>query len=381
MIGEPDTNSYPLMTAINEAKSRTKLYGWIEPTVNLSTSSNSNAPEENDVYSDRFEMNQFVFYAERLPDSVQQDHVDWGYHLTALYGADYRFTTGKGYGSSQLLNDHHQYGIDPTLEYIDIYIPQVAQGINIRLGRYISVPGIEAQLAPNNYIFSHSLLYAIDPFTDTGVIATVKMNNQWLLQLGITAGHDVAPWASDAKPSGTMCVDYTTRSVNDNLYICANGINDGKYAYNNLQQYDGTWYHKFSKTVHMATETWYMFERDVPAIGGDIKPELGANPAYCLAGELRCTAPEYAAVNYLQKEFSVHDYLSFRSDFLDDRKGQRTGYATKYSENSIMWCHWIGSTVQWRPELRFERAWDQKAYDDGRRQNQLTVASDLIFHF
>ena len=381
MIGEPDTNSYPLMTAINEAKSRTKLYGWIEPTVNLSTSSNNNAPEENDVYSDRFEMNQFVFYAERLPDSVQQDHVDWGYHLTALYGADYRFTTGKGYGSSQLLNDHHQYGIDPTLEYIDIYIPQVAQGINIRLGRYISVPGIEAQLAPNNYIFSHSLLYAIDPFTDTGVIATVKMNNQWLLQLGITAGHDVAPWASDAKPSGTMCVDYTTRSVNDNLYICANGINDGKYAYNNLQQYDGTWYHKFSKTVHMATETWYMFERDVPAIGGDIKPELGANPAYCLAGELRCTAPEYAAVNYLQKEFSVHDYLSFRSDFLDDRKGQRTGFATKYSENSIMWCHWIGSTVQWRPELRFERAWDQRAYDDGRRQNQLTVASDLIFHF
>ena len=381
MIGEPDTNSYPLMTAINEAKSRTKLYGWIEPTVNLSTSSNSNAPEENDVYSNRFELNQFVFYAERLPDSVQQDHVDWGYHLTALYGADYRFTTGRGYGSSQLLNDHHQYGIDPTLEYIDIYIPQVAQGMNIRLGRYISVPGIEAQLAPNNYIFSHSLLYAIDPFTDTGVIATVKMNDQWLLQLGITAGHDVAPWASDAKPSGTMCVDYTTKSVNDNLYICANGINDGKYAYNNLQQYDGTWYHKFSKTVHMATETWYMFERDVPAIGGDIKPELGANPAYCLAGELRCTAPEYAAVNYLQKEFSVHNYLSFRSDFLDDRKGQRTGYATKYSENSIMWCHWIGSTVQLRPELRFERAWDQKAYDDGRRQNQLTVASDLIFHF
>ena len=356
MIGEPDTNSYPLMTAINGAKSRTKLYGWIEPTVNLSTSSNSNAPEENDVYSNRFELNQFVFYAERLPDSVQQDHVDWGYHLTALYGADYRFTTGKGYGSSQLLDDHHQYGIDPTLEYVDVYIPQVAEGMNLRLGRYISVPGIEAQLAPNNYIFSHSLLYAIDPFTDTGLMATVKMNNQWLLQLGITAGHDVAPWSSDAKPSGTMCVDYTTKSVNDNLYICANGINDGKYAYNNLQQYDWTWYHKFSKTVHMATEIWYMFERDVPAIGGDIKPELGANPAYCPAGELRCTAPEYAAVNYLQKEFSVHNYLAFRSDFLDDRKGQRTGYATKYSENSLMWCHWIGSTVQLRPELRFERA-------------------------
>jgi hypothetical protein len=77
-MGEPDGNSYPLMTAINGAKSRTKLYGWLDPSLNFSTSSNSNAPEANDVYSNRFELNQFVLYAERLPDSVQQDHVDWG---------------------------------------------------------------------------------------------------------------------------------------------------------------------------------------------------------------------------------------------------------------------------------------------------------------
>jgi hypothetical protein len=381
VIGEPDTNSYPLMTAINQASSRTKLYGWVEPTLNFSTSADSNAPEANDVYPNRFEMNQFVFYAERLPDSVQRDHIDWGYHLTALFGTDYRFTTAKGYLSGQWLDDHRQYGFDPTLEYVDIYIPQVADGMNLRVGRFISVPGIEAQLAPNNYIFSHSLLYAIDPFTDTGVIATVKLNDQWLVQLGITGGHDVALWTPDAKPSGTACLSYTTRSVNDNLYICANGINDGEYAYNNLQQYDATWYHKFSKTVHMATESWYMYERDVPALGGRIPAETGANAAHCLPGVERCTAPEYAAVNFLQKELSAHDFLSLRSDFLDDKKGQRTGYATRYSENAILWCHWIGTTIQIRPELRFERAWDKKSYDDGRRQNQFTAASDLIFHF
>ena len=88
-----------------------------------------------------------------------------------------------------------------------------------------------------------------------------------------------------------------------------------------------------------------------------------------------------AVVNFVQKELSLHNFLSFRSDFLDDKKGQRTGYATRYSENSISWTHWMGTTVQIRPELRFERAWDRKAYDYGRRQNQLTVASDLIFHF
>ncbi|MGA8814665.1 MAG: outer membrane beta-barrel protein [Candidatus Sulfotelmatobacter sp.] len=369
------------MTAINQARTRTKVYGWLDPTLNFSTSSNTNAPEANDVYSNRFELNQLVLYAERLPDSVQRDRIDWGYHITALYGTDYRFTTGNGYWSGPWVNDHREYGFDPTLEYIDVYIPQVAQGMNLRLGRFISIPGIEAQLAPNNYIFSHSLLYAIDPFTDTGLIATVKLNDQWLLQLGVTGSHDVALWTPDAKPSGTACLDYTTKSVNDNLYACANGINDGKYAYNNLQQYDATWYHKFSKSVHMATETWYMYELGVPAVGGPIPAEKGANAAYCLPGEQRCTASEYAVVNFLQKELSLHDFMSFRSDFLDDKKGQRTGYATRYSENTIMWCHWIGTTVQIRPEFRFERAWDRKAYDNGRRQNQITVASDLIFHF
>src|ERR1700737_1737729 len=77
-IGEPDINSYPLMTAINQARSRTKLYGWIDPTLNLSTSAHNNAPEANDVYSNRLEVNQVVLYAERLPASVHRDHIDWG---------------------------------------------------------------------------------------------------------------------------------------------------------------------------------------------------------------------------------------------------------------------------------------------------------------
>ena len=117
-------------------------------------------------------------------------------------------------------------------------------------------------------MFSHSLMYASDPFTDTGVMATVKLSDQWLVQAGIAGGHDVALWTNDAQPSGTACVSYTTASVNNNFYLCANGINDGKYAYDNLQQYDGTWYHKFSKSWHTATEGYVMYQRDVPSASG-----------------------------------------------------------------------------------------------------------------
>ena len=381
VLGEPDTQSYPLMSAVNNARSRTKIYGWVDPTVNGSTSTHANSPEANDAYSNRLEMNQLVLYAERLPDSVQRDHIDWGFHLTALYGTDYRYTTDKGYLSFQYLDDHHQYGFDPALEYVDIYFPHVAQGMNLRAGRFISIPGIEAQLSPNNYVFSHSLLYSVDPFTDTGLLATIKLSDRWLVQLGLTASHDVAPWTPDAKPSADACLSYTSTSVRDNFYACANGINDGQYAFNNLQQYDLTWYHKLSRSVHIATETYAMYERNVPSIHSSIAPEKGTNPVFCHPGQSRCLAPVWAIANYVQKELSPHDYLSFRSDFLDDKKGQRTGYQTRYSENTVSWNHWFGSTVQLRPEIRFDHAWDQPGYDDGRHSNQFTAASDLIYHF
>jgi Putative beta-barrel porin-2, OmpL-like. bbp2 len=385
VLGEPDTNSYPLMTALRgadgAAKGRTKVYGWVEPTLDFSTSSHNNAPTVDDMYPNRFELNQMVLYVERLPDSVQREHVDWGYHLTALFGTDYRYTTDLGYLSSQLIAHNRQYGFDPSLEYVDVYVPRIGQGMNIRVGRFISIPGIEAQLTPYNYMFSHSLLYSVDPFTDTGALATIKLTEQWLVQVGVTAGHDVAPWSRDAKASGDLCLDYTTASVNDNVYVCANGINSAKYAYNNEQQYDATWYHRFTKTIHIATEGYFMYQRGVPAVGGAVQPEPNTNAAACPAGEERCTAPAYAVVNYVQKELSAHDFVSFRSDFLNDKRGQRTGYQTRYSENTLMWSHWFGTTVQLRPEVRFDRAWDRRAYDDGRRQSQFTAASDLIFHF
>jgi hypothetical protein len=384
-IGAPDGNSYPLMTAINHARSRSKIYGWIEPGVNGSTSRDTNLPEAFDQYPNSIHLDQFMLHAERLPDTVQTKHFDWGYHVTAIYGTDYRYFTAKGYFSQQLLKFNRQYGADLPIEYVDLYFPRVSRGMNIRIGRFITLPGIETQLAPSNYTFSHSVLYFSGPLTDTGALATIKLSDQWLVQAGITASHDVAPWSNDAQPSGTLCVNYTTSSVNDNVYACANGINDGRYGFDNLQQFDITWYHRFSKAIHIATEGWYMYQHGVPNIAGrvinPIPPELGTNGASCRIGVPRCTAGEYAIVNYIEKELSPKLVLSFRSEVVNDRRGQRTGYTTKYSENMLSITKWIGTTVEVRPELRFEHSYDQPAYDSGRSHSQFTAASDLIFHF
>jgi len=51
--------------------------------------------------------------------------------------------------------------------YFDLYIPYIFQGMNITIGRIISEPDIEAQLAPNNLMATHSLLYGLLMITAT----------------------------------------------------------------------------------------------------------------------------------------------------------------------------------------------------------------------
>ncbi|HSY11349.1 MAG TPA: outer membrane beta-barrel protein [Verrucomicrobiae bacterium] len=388
VIGATNTTDYPLMEAIysgssGEAwkRSGVQIYGWINPGFNFSTSSRSLLPLGYNFYPNRIELDQFVTYIERVPDTVQTEHFDWGFRVGNMYGIDYHFTTAKGWFSQQLLSQGRQYGDDPLMVYLDLYFPKIADGMNIRIGRYISVPDIEAQLAVNNYTYTHSLLFSYDPFTQTGVISTLKLNDRWLINLGISAGNDIAPWAEGAKSSLTACVSYTFRNGNDMIYPCASGINSGKYAYNNVQLFVTTWYHKFNPSWHMATEAYYEYERDVPSIFGPIPPQPNANGAYCAPGQIQCFAPEWAIVNYLQKEFSTHNYISIRNEVFDDSKGQRTGYKTTYSENAFAYGHWIGSTVVLRPELRFEHAYSMPAYNLGTKQSQFTFSMDVIFRY
>jgi|GEM_PF-6217708 len=43
--------------------------------------------------------------------------------------------------------------------------------------------------------------------------------------------------------------------------------------------------------------------------------------------------------------------------------------------------HWIGTTVLLRPEVRYERSYDNPAYQNGTKKSQLTAAGDVIFFF
>lgn len=443
VIGAPDGQSYPLMQAINQNKSRDKIYGWMEVGANGSTNNRGNAnkgipanfPMAYDEYPNTVQLDQLAIYFERLPNTVQTKHFDYGWRVTGLYGVDYRFTTAKGMLSQQFLVKNSQYGFDPVMFYMDFFFPKVAQGMDIRVGRYISLPDIEAQLAPNNYSYSHSILYTFDCYTQTGINATVKINKHWTAQAGLSPGCDVMPWTTDAKATGNTCVIYTWSNGGNALNTCDNTINDGKYAYNNLTAFYETWYHKINAHWHTDTEGWYQYMRAVPNMYwyNETDPTTGiqyasttAHPwpeaqnyipgggaatlnfgAICADPRLpaadqpsRCLAPEWAITNYLEHDFMNHQAsLNIRNEFVDDIKGQRTGTPAKYEENMVGFNFWVGSTITFRPELSYMHAFGEygtKALDispgsaianiqNGRPQTgktqALVLAADIIWHF
>jgi hypothetical protein len=99
------------------------------------------------------------------------------------------------------------------------------------------------------------------------------------------------------------------------------------------------------------------------------------------ATELTCFAPEWATVHYIARQIGKHNAIIIRNEYVDDIKGQRTGFATKYTEHDISWNHWIGTTVVFRPELRYEHSYDATAYDNGTKKSQLMFAADVIWFF
>ena len=391
-IGVPNENSqYPLEKALSctslghwMQENRIETYGWINPSANLSSSSVTNYPLSYATRPNRVEFDQFLFRVERLPDTVQTDHLDWGFHFDNLFGYDYHYTTMKGVFSNQLLNNPTNtplpgkaYGDDPMIWYVDLYIPWVAQGMQITAGRYLSIPDIEAQFAPENYLLTHSILYTVDAYTNTGIITTTKLNDQWTVQLGVHSGDDSAFWNSSATLSAQACVRWVSASNNDMLYPCVESWNKSKQTYNNLQEFVLTWGHRFTRNVHMLTEVYHIYVRDqqgapmgVPGYPLNQAPNFpaGNNPAYGI-------------VNYLNIELNPSNMISIRNEFYNDVQGQRTGFATRYSSHTIGLTHWVSQDLEIRPEFRYERAYNFPAYNNGTKNYQVTALVDAILHY
>ncbi len=432
----PNSVDSPLMVALAPTTlgklmqdAHIQTYGWVEVGANLSTShvQGGNAPAGYDYNPNTIQMDQTVLYVERVPDTVQRDHVDWGFRISAIYGVDYRYTISDGFASDQLTKSNNNYGYDFPMLYAEVYIPQVAKGLLIRAGRFISIPDIEAQLAPNNYMYSHSMTYTFDNFTNTGILGTLAVTKNLFLQAGLVIGTDTfagnegvrktnpfpnplypnATFLKDpgARPSFSGCVRYQSNSARDDLYVCIDGINSGVWGYNNLQWKGFTYYHKFTDKFHVALEVYNVHETGVPNLNNPVAAQALANggtpfsgpsfrfnapdAAHCSdAASLTCRSNVQAELAYWNYQFSPLDNLTLRTEYFDDYQGQRTGVATGYEGAALGVQHWVSPQIEVRPEVAYYRADAGDAFNGNgnhgntpTRQQETVLSGDIIVHF
>jgi hypothetical protein len=437
-VTRPGSIDSPLMVAIANTSlgqwmnnNGFQFYGWVDPGANISSNTQrpaGNAPIAYAYTPNTVQLDQFVLYLDKFPDTVQTDHIDWGMRFSAIFGENYRYTTAYGVYSYQLLKHNNQNGYDFPMVYGELYIPFIAHGMMIRVGRYISLPDIEAQLAPNNYMYTHSLTYAVDNYTNTGVMTTTAITPSLFLQAGVSVGTEAPPWHvgetvanpypnplypgtkfdkdPGAKfPTYTVCVRYSWNDEHDNFQPCANGINGGQWGYNNLQWYGFTYYHKFNDHWHLDFEAYDEHQNGVPnannpqvqtiyANGGtpfspQFLPFNAPNLAHCKSiTVLKCTATGIGVTSYLNYSPDPLDNFSFRPEYYADDQGQRMGTPTDYYEFSFGWQHWLSPQIELRPEVGYYRSIDGIAFNGNPthgiapdKNHTYFGGGDIIMHF
>ncbi|HML08761.1 MAG TPA: outer membrane beta-barrel protein [Xanthobacteraceae bacterium] len=432
-VTTPNSVDSPLMVALSNTQlghamsdAHIQVYGWVEPGANISTNTvrpAGNLPVSYDYTPNTIQLDQAVLYIERLPDETQNDHFDWGFRISGLYGVDGRYTTAYGLFSNQLLKENAVNIYDMPMVYLDLYYP-VMQGLNVRIGRFISIPDIEAQLAPNNYTFVHSLTYTWDNYTNTGIEFTLAVTKNWILQLGTTIGTEAMPWHwgahvanqyvltnqcgagfgcgvdplypgtsmlrdPGAVPSITAGLRWTSDDGRDDFNFVMDAWNSGVWGYNNLQWIGFTYYHKWNEYWHFAFETWNIHERNVPDLNNaganyldtnfgtpfspNILPFNAPNAAWCLGpsqmgnmvagAPLTCTADEQTFLLYVNYSPNKLNNFSLRTEYFNDPQGQRTGVATAYADVALSWQHWFSPQVEIRPEIGYYRSLNQPAFN------------------
>jgi len=422
----PVDERWPLMEALYDGpmgdwlkESRIKFYGWVTGSGNWSTANhvnpaaagdkqvNLNLPDSYWLVGNHYELDQAVFRLEREPNLADPDHMDIGFRTTAFYGMDYRFTYSEGWGSDQYQKHNLLYGWDPLENYIDWWIPWIGKGLDIRVGRWVACPDIETQLAPDNYLASHSILFTYDTYTQTGVMLTQRINKNLIVQGGINCGDDQAFWGKNVEPSGYFGVRYVFGNNRDAVYSVLNQINDARYrryftntpngdvetGHDNYNYEVTTWEHVFSKNIHTKTEAYYMWENDAVlggtpsagpigyGTGGGLSPINSYSPNVF---HFPFTTQAYGCLNYTMfaiPTIAKDDFITVRNEFYRDASGFRTGFPGMYTSHTIGITHNFNKCLQLRPEIGYYRNWTGDAFDSGFARGIWIYGADMTIRW
>ena len=181
--------------------------GWVQ----LGYHSNS-AGNRFNSYADHLQLHQAWLYAERAIDS--SNGWDIGGRLDYVYGTDGPDTQSFGTGDIGWDNPWDrgtQYGHALPQAYFEVGYGD----LSVKLGHFYTNIGYEVVGAPDNFFYSHALtMYNSEPFTHTGVLATLAASDDVTFMGGYTMG-----WDSGFDDNGDSWLGGVSLTLTDRLAV------------------------------------------------------------------------------------------------------------------------------------------------------------------
>lgn len=318
-----------------------QILGWTELALTGSSTNASSLPQGMNYLPHDLTVPQNWLRIERAVDE-DSTCVDWGFRSDWIVpGTDYRFTLPRGLWNGQQTADNGEpakYGIDAVQGYVVGHIPQVASGMNVKLGRFFLPYGVESTEAVSTPYVSRAYTFLYNPFTQVGVMTTAKINTTWSVYFGVTAGNDCV-----IDPVNEPTVDVGFRwdapderqSINVFAIIGEARFNEAE-DFNNVNIFDIVYTRKWTTRFNTATNVLWGYERDVPDVGN---------------------VHWLGLVEYLSYDLLPSVTAVARGECFWDPQGNRTGFEGTYTSLTT------GLIVRPRPHLivRPEVRWDYNA--------------------
>lgn len=318
---------------------RVQIYGWTEASFTGSSADKSNLPMGFNYLANDVAVQQNWLRIEQSVVTTGTEEPSFGFRSdTILPGTDYRFTVARGLFSDQLTakdGQPNRYGFDPVQFYGEMYIPTIAKGLDIKVGRIFCQYGMETIDAIPNSLASHSYSFIYDPFTHTGVMGTLQLTDDWSVQLGAMAGPDVFIDPASS-PYGMFSVKWAPPKGNDSVLVSGllgSGKFDLQENFNNPNIVDLVYVHKFNDSLSYTLDALYGYQTNVPGIG---------------------QANWFSFSNYLTYKFNPRLSATARVEYFDDIDGNRTGYRGLYTATTLGLNYQATKSLILRQEVRYD---------------------------
>ncbi|MFO0687429.1 MAG: outer membrane beta-barrel protein [Myxococcota bacterium] len=336
-------------------RERLTVSGWTDLSFTPSTASRNQLPMGFNYLANDFLLQQNWLRIDRAIDP-ESNLPSFGYRFdTILPGSDYRFTQARGLWDAQ----SGRYGIDPVQFYGEAYFPGVGQGASMKLGRFFAPYGVESIAAPDTPLASRSYTFIYNPFTQTGLLGALKLNDRWSIKSGITTGNDVfidpasspyfvggVVWTSD---DGDTSIDFTT--------ILGSGRFNAGENFHNPQIFDVVLTRRLTERTTWKLDALYGFTNDVPGID---------------------FANWYGIVNYLIHDWTDQLATTLRLEFFDDCQGQRTGTSGLYTAITAGQAYKLKPWLWLRPEVRLDHS-NHRPFDG--KSTLFTAGLDVLIRW